>query len=340
MCQALKRHLLFIPLIVLLLPACGPRPQDCARESVFCAGLVTPAGGINQGLGRQAWLGMLDAQGGGVLDRADFIETIDPRDRAKNIATLAEAGYDVIVTVGFAMKDETAAAAVRFPRLRFIGIDQPLDKPPPNLAALLFREDQGGFLAGALAAMMTQTGRVGAVCEEEFIDSMRRYCEGFRAGALYIGPATVVDIVYREGPSEALFGDRQWGQETALQLVRGGTDILFAAGGGTADAAVEAGASQGIYVIGADYDLYAAGTDLAPRLLTSAIKAVRPALEGLLQQAAAGNLNGGEVFGLMELAPFHEAESLVPAELAERLIVVQGGLENGSIHTQVPYWPP
>ncbi len=307
---------------------------------MFCAGLVTPTGGIDQGEGQQAWLGMLDAQASGVLDRADYIETIDPRDRGKNISTLAEAGYDVIVTVGFAMRDETAAAAVQFPRLRFIGIDQPLEAPHPNLAALLFLEDRGGFLAGALAAMMTRTGRVGALCEEEFIDSMRRYCEGFRAGALYIGPATVVEVVYREGPNEALFGDRDWGQETALQLVRGGTDVLFAAGGGTAEAAVEAGARQGIYVIGADYDLYAAGTDLAPRLLTSAIKAVRPAIKGLLQQAAAGNLNGGEVFGRMELAPFHEAESLVPAELAERLRVVQQGLENGSIHTQVPFYPP
>jgi basic membrane protein A len=335
-----KRLLLFILLIALLLPACGPRPQDCARESVFCAGLVTPAGGIDQGLGRQAWLGILDAQAAGILDRADFIETVDPRDRAKNISTLAEAGYDVIVTVGFAMGDETAAAAERFPQLLFIGIDQPLEVPSPNHAALLFREDLGGFLAGALAAGMTQTGRIGALCEEEFIDSMRRYCEGFRAGALYVEPATRVEVVYRDGPSESLFGDRGWGHETALRLVRGGTDVLFAAGGGTADAAMEAGASQGIYVIGADYDLYSVGTDLAPRLLTSAIKAVRPALEGLLRQAASGSLSGGEVFGRMELAPFHEAESQVPADLAERLSVVQQGLENGSIHTQVPFYLP
>jgi basic membrane protein A len=335
----LNRPLLFI-LLTALLPACAPGPQDCAKEAVFCAGLVTPPGGIEQGLGREAWLGMLDARAEGVLDRADYIETVDSRDSAKNIAALAEAGYDVIVTVGFSMKDETVAAAVHFSKLRFIGIDQPAQAALPNLTSLLFREDRGGFLAGALAAMMTRTGRVGAVCEAKFIDSIRRYCEGFRAGASYISPGTRAEIVYRDGPSESLFGDRDWGRTTALGLVHGGADVIFAAGGGTAEAALQAGAEQGVYVMGSESDLYAAATDIAPRLLTSAIKAVHAELEELLRQARAGSLNGGELFGLMELAPFHETESLVPAGYAERLTVIQDGLENGLIHTQVPFLPP
>jgi basic membrane protein A len=334
-----KSLVVFI-LTTLVLAACGPRPQDCARVHVFCAGLVSASGGIDEGLNGQAWLGMLAARANGSVDRTDYIETVDPRDRLKNIASLAEAGYDVIVTVGFSIGAESRAAAGQFPDVRFIGIDQPQADAPANFTAVLFHEDRGGFLAGALAGMITRTRRVGAVCEEEFIDSVRRYCEGFRAGGLYVDPGLNLQIAYRNGPSENLFNDRDWGSATALQLVHSGADVLFAAGGGTAEAALEAGAAQGVYVIGTEYDLYTSGTVISPRLLSSSIKLVQPEVEELLGLAAAGGLDGTPAFGSMDLAPFHETDSLVPAEVAERLAVIRQGLESGSIRTEVPYNPP
>ena len=132
------------------------QPEDCARPDVFCAGLVTDYGPEDAGLNREAWLGLQDAQAAHLLDRADYIETVDTRDRSLNIAFLVGKGYDVIVTVGSSMSRDTQAAAARHPKQYFIGVEQPQapDQKLANLAGLVFHEERSGFLAGALAALI------------------------------------------------------------------------------------------------------------------------------------------------------------------------------------------
>src|SRR5574341_845833 len=250
--QNLKRLPILILLFAPLLSACAPRPQDCARADVFCAGLVTASGSVAEGSNQEAWLGLQDAKAEKLADRIDFIETVDPRDRAKNTAALAEDGYDVILTVGLAISEDTTVAAQKYPNTLFIGVEQPQEKRYQNLTGLVFHEEQSGFLAGALAAMVTQTHRVAAVCEAKFVDAMRRYCDGFQAGARYVKPEVHVDVIYREGATEDLFNDPDWGRTTAVQLVDQGADVLFAAGGETADAALKAASDEGAYVIGSE----------------------------------------------------------------------------------------
>jgi basic membrane protein A len=237
------RRLSFLLLIsTLVLTACTPRPQDCAKADVFCAGLVTDYGSIRGGINHEAWLGLQDAKAEGLVDRIDAIETVDIRDQTENIATFAVEGYDVIVTVGASISEETLTAARNYPNPLFIGVEQPQESEVPNLAGLVFHEEHSGFLSGALAALITQTQYVGAVCEAKFIDAMRRYCDGFRAGARYINPQIHVIVSYRENSTNDLFNNPVWGQTTALQEVEEGADVLFAAGGDTADAALEAAA--------------------------------------------------------------------------------------------------
>ena len=330
--------LLLLP--ALMLSACTPRPQDCARADVFCVGLVTASGSIETGINREAWLGLQDAKADGWLDRADAVETVDARDRLKNIATLANDGYDVIVTVGAAISEETMAAAREYPQTLFIGIDQPQEEPLHNLAGLVFHEEQGGFLAGALAAAVTQTHRLAAVCEAKFIDAMRRYCDGFQAGAHYARPEVHIDVTYREGSTEDLFNDPDWGRKTALRLVDNGADVLFAAGGGTADAALEAAAGEGAYVIGSETDVYLRLADIRPRLVSSAINEVRSGVRELLRSAKKGQFPSGDFFGQVSLAPFHEFEGQIPPATLERLQEIQMGMVNKSIQVGVPYKSP
>ncbi|MGE5074162.1 MAG: BMP family ABC transporter substrate-binding protein, partial [Anaerolineae bacterium] len=212
---------------------------------------------MDSGIRREAWLGLQDAQAKNLVDRIDYIQTVDPRDRAANIGVLVDDGYDIIVTVGAAIGDETRAAAAKHPKILFIGVEQPqVDDKQHNLAGLVFHEERSGFAAGALAALMSQTGQVAAVCEANFIDPIRRYCDGFQAGARYARPKINATVTYREGPSESLFNDPEWGRATALQQVANGADVVFATGGRTADAALEAAAADGAYVIGAETDLY------------------------------------------------------------------------------------
>ena len=304
---------------------------------MFCAGLVTDFGSINDGINQEAWLGLQDAQEEHLVDRIDAIETIDVRDRAKNISTFAEDGYDVIITVGASISGETVAAAQKYPNLLFIGVEQPQDQKLSNLTGLVFHEDRSGFLAGALAALTTQTNRGAALCEAKFIDPMRRYCDGFQAGVMYINPDVNVTVSFREGSQENLFNDADWGRATALRVINEGADVLFAAGGGTADAALETAAQQGVYAIGAETDPYVRMTDIRPWLITSAINDIRTGIRELMGLTRDGKLPSGNFFGQTRLAPFHEWERQIPQSSKDRLNLIDKGLEDGSINTGISW---
>ncbi len=332
-----RRFLFALLCLAVALPACAPPPPECGRAEVFCAGLVTSFGTIGEGINREAWLGVQDALAAGWLDHADYIESVDGRDYEKNIAFFAERGYDVIVSVGAALRKETAAAALTYPRLFFVGVEQEPAETLPNLVGLVFHEERGGFLAGALAGWITQSGRVAAVCEAKSIESMRRYCEGFRAGARAAQPRLYVEVVYHNGPGDNPSRDVEWGRATALALVQRGADVLFAAGGPMADAALEAAAGENAYVIGAESDAYERLKGARPRLVSSAVNHVRDGVRDLLRAAGAGSFPSGEYFGAVGLAPFHEFERRMPQTTVERLQQLQRDLESGSLWPDVPY---
>jgi len=325
---------------VLLTTACAPRPADCARADVFCAGLVTASGSINEGINQQAWLGLQDAKAEGFADRIDYIETVDARDRAANLQALVDDGYDVIIAAGGALADETGSAAQKNPGIKFIGVEQTQETALPNLTDLVFHEEHGGFLAGALAASLTQTNRVAALCEAKFIDDMRRYCDGFQAGAQYIHPNLNPTIVYRTGSNENLFNDTDWGSQAAIQATRDGADVVFAAGGETAKAALEAAALQGAYIIGAETDPYEDLTDVRSRLLSSALNDIRPGVRDLMRLARINQLPAGNFFGSIELAPFHDQDQQIPQPVKDGLVQLEKELAGGALMDKVPYQKP
>jgi basic membrane protein A len=188
----IRKNLLILAAI--LLGSCT-NSSDCFREDVFCAGLVTDTLGIDDhGVNQDAWLGLQQSELEGVTDRVEYIESVDTRDYEKNIDYFMVQGYDVIVTSGIGLDDETLRAATRKPDSVFIGINQPQEESLQNLIPVTFAEDQMGFLAGSLAAQLTQTGLVGGVCETSGIDAMWRYCEGFRAGVEFEDDSVLVVI--------------------------------------------------------------------------------------------------------------------------------------------------
>src|SRR5574339_260309 len=140
---------LFVMLAVVLiaamvLPACAPAQADCTSEDVFCVGLVTDVGKINdKSFNQSAWEGVQRAESE-LGATVQYIETTDAKDYAKNIGTFGDAGYDVIVTVGFALGEATAAAAATYPEVDFIGVDQFQAETVDGVAGLNFPEDQAG----------------------------------------------------------------------------------------------------------------------------------------------------------------------------------------------------
>ena len=149
------------------------------EEEAFRAGLVTDVGKVNDGTFNQyAYEGMMQAVDEYGLDTA-FIETQQPTDYDKNVEQLVDEGFDQIVTVGFMMGETTQKQAEANPDVNFCIVDFAYDPVIPNVMGLVFREDQAGFMAGALAGLMSESGTVGIVAGMEIppVQKFRNGCE-------------------------------------------------------------------------------------------------------------------------------------------------------------------
>ena len=120
---------------------------------------------------------------------------------------------------------------------------------------MIFPEDQLGFAAGALAALLTDLSKVGAVLASEAIVQMQQYGTGFASGAAYVDMDVEVTILHHPSasPPESL-ADAEWGLANAAALLSSGVDIIFAAGGETGASALAAASVQGAGGIGAQVD--------------------------------------------------------------------------------------
>jgi basic membrane protein A and related proteins len=320
---------------------CSFAGPDCKQKEVFCIGFVTQVGRLDDSASNQAaWETIQQAKSDGFADKTGIIETIDSRDYETNVRVFAEAGYDVIVTVGNDAEAATYSIAGLFPKVYFIGADQQpsLDKVNlPNLVWLVFPEDHMGFLAGALAAAMTQTGKVGAVLGSEALPQMKLYGDGFLAGVTYISPEINATAAYHnEVDLPASINDPAWGVDAANSLIDEGADIIFAAGGTTATGALEDGASRGIYVIGAEIDQYAALPSAAPFIIASAMKLIEPGISDLIKAARDSAINHspfrtGIYYGQVGFSPWHELSVSVPDEVKQQMKFISQALLLGEI---------
>ena len=315
---------------------------ECGEEGVFCVGLVTDVGEIDdKSFNQSAWEGALLAESEWGA-QVDYIETGDAKDYASNIALFAENGYSVIVTVGFAMGEATAASALEYPDITFIGVDQfqgwgfddDASNDIPNLSGLIFHEDQSGFLAGALAAMMSETGKIGAVLGTDLVPPVVAFKEGYEAGALYINPDIEMVSTYHPGGMDVAFTDPEWGATTARQALDQGVDVLFGAGGKTGNGAlIEVAAEEGALCIGVDSDQWETVPEAHNCLVSSAMKLITPGVFDLISNAKDGSVEAGNFFGGSGLAPFHDFDDAVPQDVKDKLAEIDAALKDGSLET-------
>lgn len=338
-----KLYVLLAALLIaaMILPACAPAEANCADEGTFCVGLVTDVGKINdKSFNQSAWEGVqLAEQELGAT--VQYIETVDAKDYEKNISTFGDAGYDVIVTVGFALGEATVAAAAKYPDVDFIGVDQFQAETTDGVAGLNFPEDQAGFLVGALAAMMSKSNKIGAVCGTDVVPPVWRFGEGYKAGAAYAdgmnGTTTEVFVVYHSDVGfDKTFTDPEWGAQTAQSMMDQGADAIFGCGGITGNGAITAAAQAGAYAIGVDTDQYLTLPEAAPRMLSSAMKLITPGVFELIQAAKEGTLTYGNVFGDAGYAPFHDLDGEVPADVKAAMEKLNADLLSGAVVTNVP----
>jgi len=276
-----------------------------------------------------------------------YIETKDPKDYSANIEQLVTEGYNPIVTVGFAIAQATADAASKHADVMFIGVDQFIDPSTDagklkNYAGLVFNEDQAGYLAGVLAASISKSGNIGAVLGTDVVPPVWRYGEGYKVGAKSVKADIKLQVVYHSDVDlSKTFNDPAWGKTTAISLIDKGADVVFGAGGNTGNGALQAAAEQmkagkTVYAIGVDTDQYATVPEAQPALVSSAEKLLTPGVAKLIQALANGTFQGGNNYGDVGLAPFHDLDAQVPATVKTLLQTTQKGLLDGSIKTNVP----
>jgi basic membrane lipoprotein Med (substrate-binding protein (PBP1-ABC) superfamily) len=305
-------------------------------------GLVTDLGKVNDGTFNEfAYVGAEQAATE-LGAEFKFIETTAQADYESNIQTFVDEDFDVIVTVGFLIQDATLAAAQANPDITFIGVDQFFEEGTAvdNIVGLQFREDQAGFLAGALAAMMSEGGTIGIVAGID-IPAVKRFKNGYDNGARYVRPDISLLGVYVDS-----FVDPARGASTAEQLIGEGADVIFGAGGPTGSGGIKAAAEQGIFVIGVDQDEFVttfANGDApgADRILSSAIKRVDVAVYDAIKSVSEGTFDGNGI-ALYEaandgvgLADFHLTADLVSEPIQAKLDEIFAGLADGSLTTGV-----
>lgn len=339
-----KWVLTFVTLILLatLVVACGPRPTP---EKKFRVGMITDVGGIDdKSFNATSWQGMELAKQELGVDVA-YLESQQQADYAANITQFIDQGYDMIITVGFLLGDDTAKFAKANPNVKFAIVDFAYDPPIPNVLGLTFATDEAAFLAGYLAAGMTKTGKVGTFGGIK-IPPVTIFMVGFEYGVNYynqkhgtnvqvLGWSTAKDDGLFVGNFESTDDGRRAGEE----LIAEGADIIMPVAGpvglGTAAAVRD---NPGTMLIGVDTDWCISAAEYCPVVLTSVMKNMHIAVRDAIKMAKEGTFQGGVYVGTLAnggvgIAPFHQFDAKVPASLKAELEAVAKGIKDGTIDT-------
>ena len=163
---------------------------------------------------------------------------------------------------------------------------------------------------------------------------MVAFGEGFIAGAKHIKPDVNVITTYHPGEISQAFTDPEWGAATTKQAIDKGADVIFGAGGITGNGALqEVAANEGLFCIGVDTDQWLTLPAAHPCLVSSAMKLITPGVVELITTFSSGTMTSGNHFGGSALAPFHDFDEKVPADVKAQLTEIKAGLEDGSIKT-------
>ena len=251
-------------------------------------------------------------------------EIANAAQREQAARRFAERGAMPIVGVGFPQASSIEAVARDFPKLRFAIVDMVVALP--NVQSFVYREHEGSFLAGMLAAMASKTGKVGFVGGQD-IPLIRKVLCGYEQGARYARPG-VMTVSSMTGTTNAAWTDPGRGAELARALAAQGADVIMAAAGTTGLGVLQAAKDLGLLGVGVDSNQ----NGLHPgHVLTSLIKrtdvAVFQAFKGVQPGVTALGLKEG---GLDVAFDEHNAK-LVTADMKSRVEAARADIVSGRL---------
>jgi len=311
-----------------------------AAPAAIAVGLVTDGPEVyDHSFNELSFMGVLRAETELSITYQVYTSTSEA-DYLLNFEQCVLSGADLCFGVGFLMADAISQTAVLYPGTSFALVDYMFENQPPNLRGMTFAEDQAGYLAGTLAALMSDSDIIGAVGGMA-LPPVQRFIDGYRNAALCANPSTTVIISYT-----GTFVDPDLGAQTAQEQMLLGADVIFGVGGATGNGAILTATQSGAWAIGVDTDQYntvfegggVAGSD---RLLSSAMKRLDNAVFDTINDVISGTFTAGTVLYTMAedgvgLAPFHETDPLIPASVRSRLAGVEQGLREGWLDVYGP----
>ncbi len=262
-------------------------------------------------------------------------------DYMPNLQQCALDGNDLCIGVTFLMADAISQTAALYPGTMFASVDNAWETTtPPNLRGMLFAEDEAGYLAGTLAALMSDSHIVGAVGGIPF-PPVVRFIDGYHNGAQCAAPTTTVLVTYTN-----TFDDPDVGARAAQELLGQGADVIFGVAGATSYGSILTATQSGAWAIGVDTDQYNAvfqggGVPGSDRLLSSAMKRLDNAVFDTISDVISGTFTAGTMLYTVAedgvgLASFHETDPLIPVSVRSRLSGVEQGLREGWLDVYGP----
>jgi basic membrane protein A and related proteins len=325
-----------------LLGACG-KSDDTTKEPAtgekeenkFSVAMVTDVGGVDdKSFNQSAWEGLQNFGKENGLEKGkggyDYLQSKSDADYSTNLNTLVRQDFNLVYGIGFLMQAAIEEIAKQQKDAQFAIIDAEVKQP--NVASVLFKEQEAAFLAGVAAALQTKSNHIGFIGGME-IPVIERFEVGFLAGVKSAKPEVKVDVQY-----SGAFDKAELGQNIASKMYSSGADVVFHAAGGTGNGLFKEASDRKakdpgkeIWAIGVDRDQADMGPDV---VLTSALKRVDVAVQDLSKKAMDGNFPGGEValYGLTEdgvgLAPINakaDQKDAIDAAVKEWIEKIKSG---------------
>ncbi|MEX0428839.1 BMP family protein [Nocardioides sp. DS6] len=314
--------------------------------------MVLDTGGVDdKSFNQSSWAGMQAAKKDNPNLDISYVASNSSNDYTPNLTQETNAGCDTVLAVGGLMAANVEKIAKANPKVHYAEIDNP--STGDNVYGIQYNTAQGGFLGGYLAAAMTKTGVVGTWGGLN-IGPVTIYMDGFWEGVQYFNKQNNKSVKVlgwdenkpKGGTFAGSFTDQNKGKQITLAMAQQGADIVFPVAGSSGLGAGAAAASSGgkLNLIWVDTDGCVSAAQYCKYFISSVTKGLTASVQDYLKQVSAGTFPSGNYVGTLQndgtgLAPFHDWDSKVPADVKSALTQITSDIESGKIKITSPSQP-
>lgn len=334
------------------LAGCAPAPEadDDGATADGCVRMVTNSGGLeDRSFNQSSWEGLQQAEEEYGVEAEALVSTSET-DLAPNVQQAVDSGCGLIVTVGYELADATLDQAGRNPDLAFAIVDESVEAD--NVKPVVFDTAQASYLVGYLAAGVTKTGVVATfgggnqppvtLFMDGFVDGVARYNEVHGTDVRALG----WNKESQDGSFTGDFEDINKGKVLTEGFIDQGADVILPVAGQVGEGAAAAAVERvGVSIIWVDSDGYETlPAEFRPVLLTSVLKNTQQAMVDIVGEVQDETFDNEPYVGTLEnggvdLAPYHDLESLVPPELQGELEGIRQAIIAGELVVESPSTP-